>query len=225
MRETVAAVRHIVAHAHTGLPPFEGTYYKADYQELMLTAPPVREKLPIWVAALRQKLTDAALEIGDGLMVHSLWSSAFLLDQRPHIDAKLAEHGRKRADIEINAWPWVAVNDDKQTAIDDARPTVAAYAGIKEYEQFFDALGYGDEARLCQQGDQANSLTIMHHVPDEMVLAFVACGSVEEVLEQIEPYWAVADSLCCMAPYRHFTMEQHAFYGAGLHKLVAAAKR
>jgi hypothetical protein len=65
----------------------------------------------------------------------------------------------------------------------------------------------------------------MHHVPDEMVLEFVACGSVEQVLEQLEPYWSAVDSLCPMAPYRHFTMEQHMFYGAGIHKLVAAAKR
>jgi alkanesulfonate monooxygenase SsuD/methylene tetrahydromethanopterin reductase-like flavin-dependent oxidoreductase (luciferase family) len=225
MRDTVAAVRHVIGHAHTGLAPYDGAYFKADFKELMLTAPPIREKLPIWVAALRQKLTDATLEIADGLMVHSLWSRAFLIDQQSRIDTKLAEFGRKRADIEINAWPWVAVNDSKQQAIDDSRPTVAGYAGIKEYEGFFDALGFGKEARLCQLGDQSNSLAIMHHVPDEMVLAFVACGSVDEVLEQIEPYWRVADSLCCMAPYRHFTLEQHMFYSGGLHRLVAAATR
>ncbi len=225
LKDTVAAVRYIVANAHKGLKPYEGAYYKADFKELMLTAPPVRENLPIWVAALRQKLTDVSLEIADGLMVHSLWSVGYTVEQGPRIAAKIAEFGRKRTDIEINAWPWVAVNDDKQQAINDARPTVAGYAGIKEYEPFFAALGFEKEARLCQTGDQANSLAIMHHVPDEMVEAFCACGSVEQVLEKLEPYWSVADSLCPMAPYRHFTMEQHMFYGAGLHKLVAAAKR
>jgi alkanesulfonate monooxygenase SsuD/methylene tetrahydromethanopterin reductase-like flavin-dependent oxidoreductase (luciferase family) len=225
MRDTVAAIRYVIANAHKGLEPYEGYYYKANFKELMLTQPPVREKLPIWVAALREKLTLLALEIADGLVVHSLWSAGYTVDKAPLIKATLEKHGRKRTDIEINAWPWVAVNDDEQQAIDDARPTVAGYAGIKEYEGFFASRGFEKEAKLCQTGDQNNSLAIMHHVPDEMVKAFVCCGPVEKVLEQLEPYWTVADSLVPMAPYRHFTMEQHYFYGAGLHKLVAAAKK
>lgn len=225
MRDAVAAVRYIVANAHRGLQPYEGTYYKADFKELMLTAAPVREKLPIWIAALRETLTRLALEIADGLIVHALWSSEYAIAQGPLIAETLTKHGRRRTDIEINAWPWVAVNDDERQAIDDARPTVAGYAGIKEYELFFASRGFEKEARLCQTGNQSNSLAVMHHVPDEMVNAFVACGPVDKVLEQIEPFWSVVDSLCPMAPYRHFTMEQHYFYGAGLHKLVAAAKR
>jgi len=225
MRDTVAAVRHVIGNAHKGLSPYRGAYYSADFQELMLTAPPVRENLPIWVAALRERLTDTALEIADGLIVHSLWSVDYTVEQGPRIAAKLAEFGRERSAVEINAWPWVAVNDDEQAAVDDARPTVAGYAGIKEYEPFFAARGFLKEAKLCQQGDQSNSLAVMHHVPDEMVKAFVACGSVDQVLEQLEPFWSVVDSLCPMSPYRHLNMEKLTFYGAGLHRLVAAAKR
>jgi alkanesulfonate monooxygenase SsuD/methylene tetrahydromethanopterin reductase-like flavin-dependent oxidoreductase (luciferase family) len=225
LRDTVGAVRHIVANAHKGLTPYDGTYFKADFKEVMLTAPPARENLPIWIAALRDRVTQLALETADGLMLHALWSPSYSVSQGPMIAASLKKYGRQRGDIEVNAWPWVAVNDDQRQAIDDARPTVAGYAGIKEYEGFFEACGYGKEARLCQQGDQANSLAIMHHVPDEMVKTFVACGNPDQVLEQLEPYWTVADSLCPMAPYRHFTQEQHMFYGAGVQRLVAAAKR
>src|SRR3546814_2315622 len=63
MRDTVAAIRHVIGNAHKGLSPYRGAYYNADFQELMLTAPPERENLPIWVAALRERLTDTALEI------------------------------------------------------------------------------------------------------------------------------------------------------------------
>lgn len=59
------------------------------------------------------------------------------------IEAALAKHGRKREDIEINAWPWIAINPDKKQAIDDARPTVAAYSGYKQYEPFFEKQGFG----------------------------------------------------------------------------------
>src|SRR3546814_15202723 len=61
--------------------------------------------------------------------------------------------------------------------------------------------------------------SVMHHVPDEMVKAFVACVSVDQVLEQLEPFWSVVNSLCPMSPYRHLSMEKLTFYGAGLHRL------
>ena len=57
-----------------------------------------------------------------------------------------------------------------------------------------------------------------------MVEAFVTCGPIDEVLEKIEPFWDVVDSLCPMTPYRDLTMDQLTQYNAGLFKLVATAK-
>jgi probable F420-dependent oxidoreductase len=227
IRETVDVVRYIIANGHKGLDPYDGTYFKADFAEMMVTAPPVRERIPIWIAALQEKMTDLALEIGDGLMVHALWSADYTAKvQKPVIEAALTKHGRQRADIEINAWPWIAINPDKQQAIDDARPTVAAYSGYKQYEPFFEKQGFGDQARACQLalGDHGDVSSVVGNIPDEMVLAFCACGPVEEVLEQIEPYWDVVDSLAPMTPYRNLSMEKLQYYYAGLFELVAAAR-
>jgi hypothetical protein len=57
-----------------------------------------------------------------------------------------------------------------------------------------------------------------------MVEALVACGSVDEVLEKIEPFWDAVDSLCPMGPYRNLSLEQLTAYNAGLFKLVATAR-
>ena len=227
LREIVDVVRYVVANGHKGLDPYDGQYFKADFAEMMVTAPPVRERIPIWIAALQEKMTDLAIEIGDGLMVHALWSAEYTAKvQKPVIEAALAKHGRKREDIEINAWPWIAINPDKQQAIDDARATVAAYSGYKQYEPFFEKQGFGDQARACQLalGDHGDVSSVKHNVSDEMVLAFCACGPVEEVLEQIEPYWDVVDSLAPMTPYRDLSMEKLMYYYGGLFQLVAAAR-
>jgi alkanesulfonate monooxygenase SsuD/methylene tetrahydromethanopterin reductase-like flavin-dependent oxidoreductase (luciferase family) len=194
---------------------------------MMLTAPPVREEIPIWIAALKDKLTSMALEIGDGLMVHALWTVDYTVAKKPFIEAELARFGRKRSDVEVNAWPWIAINDDKQQAINDSRATVAAYVGYKEYEAFFDAIGFGDEARACQLagGEHGDVSSVMKNVSDEMVEAFVKCGPVDDVLEKIEPFWDVVDSLCPMTPYRDLTMEQLTMYNGGLYQMVAEAKR
>jgi alkanesulfonate monooxygenase SsuD/methylene tetrahydromethanopterin reductase-like flavin-dependent oxidoreductase (luciferase family) len=227
LREVVKVVRYVNANAHKGMEPLHGEYFNADWTEMMLTAPPVREAIPIWIAALKDKLTSMALEIGDGLMVHALWTVDYTLAKKPFIEAELARFGRKRSEVEINAWPWVAINDDKQQAINDSRATVAAYVGYKEYEGFFDALGFGDEARACQLagGEHGDVSSVIKNVSDEMVEAFVKCGPVDEVLEKIEPFWDVVDSLCPMTPYRDLTMEQLTMYNNGLYAMVAEAKR
>jgi alkanesulfonate monooxygenase SsuD/methylene tetrahydromethanopterin reductase-like flavin-dependent oxidoreductase (luciferase family) len=227
LREVVKVVRYVNANAHKGMEPVHGEYFNADWTEMMLTAPPVREAIPIWIAALKDKLTSMALEIGDGLMVHALWTVDYTVQKKPFIEAELARFGRKRSEVEINAWPWVAINDDKQQAINDSRATVAAYVGYKEYEGFFDALGFGDEARACQLagGEHGDVSSVIKNVSDEMVEAFVKCGPVDEVLEKIEPFWDVVDSLCPMTPYRDLTMEQLTMYNGGLYQMVAEAKR
>src|SRR3546814_16836746 len=122
-------------------------------------------------------MTDLAIEIGDGLMVHALWSANYTAKvQKPIIEAALKKHSRKREDFEINAWPWIAINNDKQQAINDARPTVAAYAGYKQYEPFFEKQGFGDQARACQLpiGPHGEGASVLPHVSDEMMLAFFA---------------------------------------------------
>ncbi|MDP4928089.1 MAG: LLM class flavin-dependent oxidoreductase [Sphingorhabdus sp.] len=227
LREVVKVVRYVNANAHKGMEPIHGEYFNAEWTEMMLTAPPVREEIPIWIAALKDKLTSMALEIGDGLMVHALWTVDYTVAKKNFIEAELARFGRKRSDVEVNAWPWIAINDDKQQAINDSRATVAAYVGYKEYEAFFDAIGFGDEARACQLagGEHGDVSSVIKNVSDEMVEAFVKCGPVDEVLEKIEPFWAVVDSLCPMTPYRDLTMEQLTMYNGGLYQMVAEAKR
>ena len=227
LREVVKVVRYVNANAHKGMEPVRGEYFNAEWTEMMLTAPPVREEIPIWIAALKDKLTSMALEIGDGLMVHALWTVDYTVAKKNFIEAELARFGRKRSDVEVNAWPWIAINDDKQQAINDSRATVAAYVGYKEYEAFFDAIGFGDEARACQLagGEHGDVSSVIKNVSDEMVEAFVKCGPVDEVLEKIEPFWAVVDSLCPMTPYRDLTMEQLTMYNGGLYQMVAQAKR
>lgn len=227
MREVIKAVRYINANAHKGMEPIRGEYFNADWTEMMLTAPPVREAIPIWVAALKDKLTSLALEVADGLMVHALWTVDYTVQKADFINAELARFGRARSDVEINAWPWVAINDDKQQAIDDSRATVAGYAGYKEYEPFFDAIGFGDMARACQlaAGEHGNTDSVIDNISDEMVQAFVKCGPIDEVLDQLEPFWGVVDSLCPMTPYRELSMDKLTQYNSAIYQMVAEAKR
>ena len=221
LRETVAAVRHIVRGAHRGLAPFEGQYYRADFASLQPTPPPLREEIPIWIAALRGPAVRLAGEVADGVMGHPMWSIDWAVERiQPDLAAGLAKAGRKREDIELNLWLWCVPNDDEAEAIEDSRATMAFYAGMKQYESFFEAHGFGDEARRLQQHVEGGALASHAHlVPDEMVRTFVLCGKPNSVRERVERAWTVADSLCLVPPVYGLSPEKLAHYAGMTAKL------
>lgn len=124
LRETVAAIRHVVAGGHRGLAPFEGEFYRADFRELQPLAPPVRESIPIWIAALRSKMVALAAEVGDGLIGHPMWSIEWTLERmKPEFDAALAAAGRRREDVQVLVSMDVSADDPA------ADPLLADLAG------------------------------------------------------------------------------------------------
>jgi probable F420-dependent oxidoreductase len=224
LRETVAAVRHIVKHAHQALPPFRGKYYAADFAEFQGSAPPVREEIPIWVAALRGPMVRLAAEIADGVMGHPMWSLDWAVKEiQPDLAEGLRRGGRRREDVDLNLWLWCAPNEDEREAIEDARPTLAFYAGMAQYESFFEAHGFGKEARALQERARSHDLLAATSlVPDEMVRAFVLLGKRDRVHALVERAWTVADSLCLVPPAYTLPPEKLMRYAAATAELFYA---
>lgn len=228
MRDTVAAVRHIIKNSHKTIEPYEGEYFKADFVSLPPTKPPVREEIPIWIGTLREKMVRLGAEIADGVIGHPVWSVEWATgEMNDALMDQLEKSGRKRTDIEVNTWPLIAVNPNVQEAIDDARASVAFYASVKNYEPFFEAHGFRAEARACQAGIEANSdiNSFAHHIPDEMVRAFVAVGSMEQVAERLEPLWDVCDSICPTPPIWNLSQEKTELYVNGVVEFIQQQKQ
>jgi alkanesulfonate monooxygenase SsuD/methylene tetrahydromethanopterin reductase-like flavin-dependent oxidoreductase (luciferase family) len=161
-------------------------------------------------------MVRVAAGIGDGLIGHPMWSIEWAVERMaPELDAALARAGRRREDIEVNLWPWAAPNPDEAEAIEDARPTMAFYGGVAQYESFFEAHGFLDVARKLQEGvQQGDYRSVAHLVPDEMVRTFVAVGEPEKVRERIERLNGVADSLCVVPPVYALSPEKALRYSA-----------
>lgn len=224
LRDTVGAIRHIIPQAgQDQISPYDGVYYKGDFTELQPMAPAVRPEIPIWIAALREKLVRMGAEIGDGVIGHPMWSVEWTVDQmKPAILDQLKISGRDRSAIEVSVWPWVAPNPNEAEALDDARPTIAFYAGASQYESFFEAHGFKKEAQACQEAVKGSTyLEGAKLVPDEMVRAFVAIGDIDKVRERIEPIWSIADSVCFCPPAYNMSPEKQMFYSGQIAALTA----
>jgi probable F420-dependent oxidoreductase len=203
MREVVEIVRMVNRDVHTGkLKRYNGKYYELDFSEMQPVAPPLRTDIPIWIAALRGPLVSLAAEIADGVLGHYIWSVDWLCTKIPdYLERGLKRGGKQRSDIHFNAWLAVAINNDRAEAIEDARATVAFYAGVEQYEPFFAAHGFGKEAKALQEGvKRGDYLSVAKLVPDEMAQTFVVCGTADECRKRIEPAWDVVDSMTLAPP-------------------------
>jgi alkanesulfonate monooxygenase SsuD/methylene tetrahydromethanopterin reductase-like flavin-dependent oxidoreductase (luciferase family) len=68
IREAVQVIRLITERAHTGEPiRFSGQYYDVDIQGWRRPLPPVRERIPIYLAGVREGMIRTAAQVADGL--------------------------------------------------------------------------------------------------------------------------------------------------------------
>ncbi len=203
LREVVRSVRDVIARGHTGeLGLYEGPYHRFDLRGFLLTGPPVRKSIPIYLPALFESTIRLAGEVADGLAGHPMWTIDWVKTRMTDVlHQGLAAAGQKREEFHVNLYVYVAIAKDRRQAIHDARGTVAFYAGIAQYEKYFARHGFGDAARtVATAAARGDRRAMVQAVPDEMVESFVIAGTREEAEARIEELGRHADSITLIPP-------------------------
>lgn len=200
MAEIVRIVKLVLSGEARRAGRFDGEFFQLDFSRLALPRP-LRTSLPVWVAALREPLVRVAGAHADGLIGHPSWSLRWAMEQvrGPYAEA-LRASGRARDAVEVNLWQVVAPNPDAKESVRDAKQHVAIYGAVAQYESYFAAHGFGEQARALAAGAAAGRRDLAELVPDEMARTFVVCGTPAEVAKQLAPLHEVCDSLCLQPP-------------------------
>ncbi|MCC6438876.1 MAG: LLM class flavin-dependent oxidoreductase [Acidimicrobiales bacterium] len=200
MREVVSVIRRVDEAARTGSgapEAFTGRHYELSYESFVPTFVARSGPLPIWLAALRERLCELAGEVADGLIGHPVWSVDWTLG--PALDALArgaARAGRDPDSIHLQLWLTVSLDEDRRRATESAKGNVAFYGGIEQYRPFFAAHGFGAEAdRLVEARRSLPLDECARLVPDEMARTFVVCGNRDDVAGVLDRLWRRADSM------------------------------
>jgi F420-dependent oxidoreductase-like protein len=174
------------------LPPEQGTGLG---KPLKLITRPVRERIPIYVAALGPKNVRMTAEVADG------WLPLFYLPEKVADvwGADLAAGAAARADdlapLEIVAGGLLAVGDDAAKMRDLARPMIALYVGGMgaRGRNFYNDLAqrYGYEAEAVEIQDlylDGKKEEAAAAVPDGLLEAATICGPEGYVRDRIAAY-------------------------------------
>lgn len=215
MREIVAMIRAVVAKGHTGeLKRLDGEYHHLDLTNFRLLSPSVRPAIPIYLPAVFEKACEQAGEIADGLLGHPLWNDAWIHDEvSPHLRAGLDRGGRSRAALDLNLMVFTVVSNDRAEAIADTRPTIAWYSQSPQYLRYFEAIGFGAEARAIQQAFARKDYRAMRDAcTDRMVENIAIIGAADEVARRMAERAREANSITPVVPHYELSLDKAAEY-------------
>src|SRR3990172_7139854 len=99
IKECIQVIRLITENAHLGRPiRFSGQYYDLDIQGWQRPFPPQRERIPVFLAGVREGMIRTAAEVADGLLGHAIYSLPWIRQTvLPSVARGLAQAGRERS--------------------------------------------------------------------------------------------------------------------------------
>jgi F420-dependent oxidoreductase-like protein len=202
-REYVGLLRQMLSR--DGPVEHQGAHYRIPYHDvgatglgkpLKLSMRPVRDRVPLYVAAIGPKNVALAAEIADG------WLPTFYSPDQEHLfsdslAAGFAASGRDPRSFEIAASAWMVVGDDVEACRDAVRPWLALHIGGMgaRGKNFYTTLacryGYEREALLVQDlyldGKKEEAVAA---VPSALVDEVSLVGPLPRVLDRLEAWKA-----------------------------------
>ncbi len=224
LRETVAIVRHVIAHARDGVPmTVEGEYEHLRVRGYQRPYHQQRVEIPIYLAAMGPAMMRLAAEIGDGWISHELCSPDFVrAEVLDNVSEGLSRSGRDRKELDLVVSACCSVHEDGAVARRAAAGVVGFYASVGTYAPFFEAHGFAAEAEACRTalkgGRPAHDLAEL--VPDAMVSALTLSGTAAEVSDRLADYAGLVDSVKLTPPAHGLSPAQTRAAQAGVLELI-----
>lgn len=191
-------------HYTIPLPEGQGTGLG---KSLKLINHPVRERIPVLLAALGPKNVELAAEIAEG------WQPIFYLPERAKdvwgdaLEAGYAKRDATLPPMDIYAGPALAIGDNVEGMREFIKPHIALYIGgmgakgKNFYHNVATKYGYGAEADRIQElylaGDKDGAAKV---VPDELVRDISLIGSREFVKERVAAFRASGVTVLNVVP-------------------------
>jgi F420-dependent oxidoreductase-like protein len=197
-------VVHDGRHYRIPLPEDEGTGLG---KPLKLINHPVRDRIPITIAALGPKSVEQTAEIADG------WLPMFFHPERAvdvwgeALAAGRARRAPELGELDVFASPALAITDRPDDLLALVKPQLALYVGgmgargKNFYNDLVTSYGFGDAAARIQDlyldGRRAEAVAA---VPDELVRAVSLIGPAAEVADRVEAFRAAGVTTLTVTP-------------------------
>lgn len=209
MKEFVRAIRAIFACWNGDEPlKFKGEFYTHALMPPLFNPGPNKHGYPpIFVGGVGPKMTEAAGEVADGMLVHPFHTRTFL-DQLtvPAIERGLSASNRSLDDFTMAIQTLVVMGKDDsefEMASMMTRNQIAFYASTPAYRHVLDAEGWGElQPELRQLTKEGRWHEMAERISDEMLDKIAIVGTPKQVAKKLlERYGDLADRIAFSSPY------------------------
>jgi F420-dependent oxidoreductase-like protein len=173
---------------------------------LQLTVHPVRDHIPIYLAAIGPKNLELTGEIADGWLP-IFFSTGFGHEQLARVAAGRAAASRTLDSFDVAASVPLVVGDDPATAADPVRGYAALYIGgmgsreVNFYNRLAVRMGYGPEAAAVQARYLSRDVAAAAAaVPVEFIDATSLLGPLPRIAERIAAFAAAGVTTLNLMP-------------------------
>jgi len=193
VREFVEIVRRAMRGEHVR---YAGRVFQV--QEFALETAPARV-VPVYVAALRERMLRLAGAIGDGVLLN--WVTPARARRAAAIvrDAARAA-GRNPAAVSVACFVRACVTDHPPPARRLLRRIIATYAALPSYREMWMRAGFADEMRAVEAGTERGR-EVVDAVSERMVDALGLIGSPEAVRRGLDEFRRAGVDLPIIYPF------------------------
>jgi probable F420-dependent oxidoreductase len=209
MREMVHAIKAIQRTWQEGVPlEFRGEHFRHTLMTPFFNPGPNHDgPPPVWVAGLGPRMTTAAAEVADGLLVHPFHSERYFHESvAPTVAAGLASGGRARADFSLSVTPIICTggtDEEIERAVTGVNVLLGFYGSTPSYRVTLDAHGWGDvQAELNRLTKEGRWDVIPTLIDDEVRETIAVCGKPADIGGLVAArYGGLVDRVGLSMPY------------------------
>ncbi len=173
MKEYVEIIRLVLSGK---LVNYKGEIF--NLKNFTLLIKPKRKSIPIYLAAINQKMVNLAWNVGDGVI--------FYLRPINEMKNTISKMQSKKK-IDVTCQIITSVSEDSDDAIKRAKKTLAFYVSVgKIYRDFLAKNGFKNETESVYEEYKKTGFKINHElITDSMLKSLVIAGTSEECKKQL----------------------------------------
>ena len=150
-------------------------------KNFMLLIKPHRAKIPIYLAAVNQKMIDLTWEVSDGVI--------FYLRPLNEMKKTIQKMQSKRK-IDVTCQIISCVSNDAEIAITRAKQTLAFYISVgKIYREFLSKNGFETETKNIFDEFKISGFKSNHElISDNMLKSLTIAGTTDQCIKQLQKF-------------------------------------
>ena len=150
-------------------------------KDFSLLTKPIRKEIPIYLAAINQKMVEMTWDIADGVI--------FYLRPKSEMKETISKMQKKKK-IDTTLQIITCIHEDEEKARNRAKKTLSFYIAVgKIYREFLQSTGYSDEVKIINEEYKKNGLDgLQEFVPEKMLDDLCIAGTSATAVKKLDAF-------------------------------------